>query len=141
MTIEHTIAIEAPPDRVWDVAKDVEAWPTWTPTVRSVVRVDDGPFGLGSEARIKQPAQAEATWTVTAFESGKRFAWETSRPGLWMRGTHEVHPSGSGTTSIVRLEARGAVAMLFWPLLWPATRWALAQENTGLKAHCEAHTA
>jgi carbon monoxide dehydrogenase subunit G len=137
MKVEHTIHIEASPDVVWSVTLDVEKWPEWTPTVTSVERVDNGPFGLGSGVRIKQPLQAEAEWVVSVFQAGRRFSWETRRAGLHMKATHEISSEGGGTTNVLRVEAAGLLARLLWPLLRLAVRRALAIENRGLKARCE----
>jgi uncharacterized membrane protein len=133
MIVEHTTHIEAPPEVVWRVTADVERWPEWTPTVTSVKRVGEGPFGLGSVARIKQPGQAEADWAVTSFEPGRRFAWESQRMGMRMVGTHEISPEGQGTKNVLRVEANGALAVLLWPVLGLAMRRALKDENEGLK--------
>jgi len=35
----------------------------------SVERLDDGPITLGSRARVKQPGQRPAVWTVTELET------------------------------------------------------------------------
>lgn len=137
MVIDHEIHIAAAPDAVWSVTTDVERWPTWTPTVTSVARIDRGPFRLGSVARIKQPAQPVAYWTVTEFVEGRRFAWETRRPGLRLKGAHELTPDKTGTTNRLRVEVKGALAFFFGPLLRLAIRNALAAENNGLKARCE----
>ena len=137
MRVDDAIHKAAPPDVVWAVTEDVERWPEWTPTVTSVTRLENGPFGLGSVARIKQPGQPEAEWTVTEFGSGQRFSWETRRLGLHMTGTHELSPDGAGTKNVLRVEAKGVVAVLLWPLLRFAMRRALSAENRGLKARCE----
>lgn len=137
MIVEHTTHIQAPPALVWRVTADVEAWPEWTPTVTSVKRLGEAPFGLGSVARIKQPGQPEADWVVTRFEPEQRFAWETRRAGLRMVGTHEVSAEGDGTKNVLRVEAEGAMAVLLWPVLRLAMRRALHQENDGLKTYCE----
>ena len=34
---------------------DVERWSEWTSTVTPAKRLDDGPLGVGSQARIEQP--------------------------------------------------------------------------------------
>jgi uncharacterized membrane protein len=96
MIIDDVITIDAPSDVVWAVTEDVERWPEWTPTITSVTLVGNGPFGLGSMARLKQPAQPESEWVVTEFASGQRFSWETRRNGLHMIGTHELYPEGPG---------------------------------------------
>lgn len=137
MTVHDTVHIEAPPEVVWAVTRDVESWPEWTPTVTSIQRTDRTPFGLGSVARIKQPLQPEASWVVTEFVDGQRFAWETRRRGLRMTGGHELFAEGTGTKNVLSVQARGAVAWLLWPLLRTAVRRALAEENRGLKALCE----
>lgn len=137
MIVEHATHIEAPPEVVWRVTADVERWPEWTPTVTSVKRLSEGPFGLGSVARIKQPGQAEADWTVTRFEPGRRFAWETRRMGLRMVGAHDISAEEHGTNNLLRVEADGALAVLLWPVLRLAVRRALRDENAGLKQRAE----
>lgn len=138
MTVTHSIHIEAPPAVVWAVTEDVERWPEWTPTVTAVRRLDAGPFGLGSVARLKQPAQPEADWTVTAFTPEEQFTWETRRPGLHIVGTHQMRQEGNGTLNTLRVEASDALAVVLWPLLRLAIGHALRQENHGLKTRCEA---
>jgi uncharacterized membrane protein len=56
-TIEHTILVDVPVERLWAISTDIERWPEWTPTVTSIRRVGDAPFGLGSAVVIEQPAQ------------------------------------------------------------------------------------
>jgi hypothetical protein len=102
-----------------------------------VKRVGGGPFGLRSVAGIKQPGQPEAEWVVTAFESGRRFAWETRRAGLHMIGSHQITAEGTGPLNRLRVEASGAVAMLLWPVFRYALGRALADENQGLKERSE----
>lgn len=137
MEIEDSIHVEAPPGVVWTVTVEIERWPEWTPTVTSVTRLDEGPFAIGSVARIKQPLQPESDWVVTELESGRRFAWKTRRLGLQMKGVHELTPEAGGTKNVLRLEAAGALAVLLWPLFRIAVRRALRDENRGLKARCE----
>ncbi len=137
MTASHAIDIQAAFDAVWAVTEAVEAWPTWTPTVESITLLGDEPLHVGSQARIKQPVQPEALWTVTTLATGRIFAWETQRLGLWMRATHEIEAHEGGTINQLRVEMGGFLAYVLAPLLYPAMHWALAQENAGLKRFCE----
>ena len=138
MRIEHSIEIEAPAEIVWDVTEDVERWPEWSPAMKSVRRLDQGPFDVGSRALIRQQAMSEAEWDVTAMTRGERFEWETRKPGMRMVGVHEVRPSPAGTRSLLAIEVYGLLGRVLWPLLILPMRWALRMENQGLKRHCEA---
>src|SRR5579859_7347355 len=104
MRIDHSIEIAAPPEAVWAVVTDVERWPEWTPTMESVRRLDNGPFQLGSSAKIKQPQMPEAVWRVTAFTPGRQFTWETTVRGMRMIASHELVNSPAGCTSRLGLE-------------------------------------
>lgn len=137
MIVRDVIYIDAPPEAVWEVTRDVERWPEWTPTMTSATLLGDGVLKLGASARIKQPGQAEARWVVTAFESGRGFTWETRKPGLRMIATHEISRSGVGTQNELVMEAKGALAVLLRPILRQTIRRALAAENLGLKKRCE----
>jgi len=138
MKFENTIFIAAPRSVVWDVTIDVEGWPQWAPTFSSVKRLDDGPFDVGSSALIKQPGLPAAKWVVTSLTRGERFSWESRIQGIHMVGTHELTTQHTGTHSMLRVELRGLVAFLLWPVICIAVKRSLERENAGLKARCEA---
>jgi hypothetical protein len=54
------------------------------------------------------------------------------------RPAREMRADGAGTVDTLRLDARGVVAALLWPLLRRQIRRALERENAGLKKRCEA---
>jgi uncharacterized membrane protein len=138
LVLEHSIVIQAPQSVVWRVTIDIQQWPEWTPTVKSVTRVDDGPFDLGGAAWIKQPGLPEAKWVVTELTPGERFTWETRVRGIRMIATHVLSTEAAGTRSEVRLEMSGVIARLLWPLIGVPARKTLERENAALKAKCEA---
>lgn len=140
MRIENSINIAAPLDRVWELTLDVEAWPDHTPTVTSVERLDDGPIAVGSQARIKQPAQGAKVWTVTALEPRKRFAWATKSMGTRMTGGHELAESAGGTTNRLTIDIEGPLAPVVGFLLRRPIRGAITKENLGFKAAAEQQT-
>jgi uncharacterized membrane protein len=136
--LKNTIIIAAPRSVVWDVTVDVEGWPQWAPTFSSVKRLDKGPFDVGSSALIKQPGLPPAKWVVSSLTPGERFTWESRVRGIHMIATHELTTHPAGTQNVLRVELRGLVARLLWPLIcFPASR-SLQRENAGLKAKCEA---
>jgi uncharacterized membrane protein len=112
-----TRSIDAPAAQVWSVLSDVGRWPEWTPTVDSVERLDAGPFGVGSRARVRQPRLAAAVWEVTEWVDGERFTWVSHTPGVTTTGRHEVAAQDGGCRVVLRIEHTGplsAVASLVW---------------------------
>lgn len=138
MMLDNVMDIDAPRSVVWSVTIDIERWPQWTPTVKSVKRLDEGPFACGSAALIQQPGLPEAKWVVTALIPGERFTWESRILGIRMIATHELSIKETGTQSVLRLEMSGIVARLLCPLMSFSARRSLERENAGLKAKCEA---
>lgn len=137
MKLQNTIEINAPIDRVWDLTLDVESWPNITPTVTSVERLDDGPMSVGSQARIKQPAQGEKIWTVTRLEPGRHFAWATRAMGTRMTGGHHLQESVNGTTNTLTIDIEGALAPVVGLLLRLPIKNAIKRENEGFKTAAE----
>jgi uncharacterized membrane protein len=134
MIIRHALEIEAPIERLWALTIDVEGWPTFTPTVTCVKRLDAGPLRVGSRARLKQPGQPARVWTVTLVEPPRRFAWSTRLPGATMTGVHELQATGVGTRNVLRIELTGWASGLVALLLRIPIARAIATENQAFKA-------
>ncbi len=137
-----TLHIDAPTEEVWQLTTDVERWPSLTPTMQSVERLDDGPLRVGSTARITQPGQSPAIWTVTELDAGRRFVWQSQRPGMLMVAAHEVTgEAGPGGAAACRntltLDLTGVVGGLVGRLLTTRLAGMLATENRGLRAAAE----
>ena len=132
-----TVDIRATPQRVWAVLSDVEDWPEWTPSVRSVERLDGGPFAVGSRVRIRQPKLLPAVWRITSIEKGRAFTWVTASPGLSVTARHvvEATPDGSRVTLSIRFE--GLLAPLVALLTHRLTNRYLGLEGAGLKRRGE----
>lgn len=133
-----TVTIDAPPDKVFAVLRDVERWPEWTPTMLSVKRLEGGPFTVGSTAQVLQPKLRPAVWQVTDIEENRNFTWTTRAPGLRMRAGHRVEPHGSGSRVALSFELSGLVAPLVSRLYGGLIDEYVAAETQGLKKRCEA---
>ncbi len=134
---KNQISIACPSERVWQTTIEIEDWPNWTPTVTKAVRLDTGPFGTGSEARLKQPGQAETTWRVTDFEDGHAFVWAAKVNGISMVAGHEITKTPQGCDSTLTIHVSGLATLLLWPVLKITVGRAIALENRSLKAWCE----
>lgn len=133
MRISHSIEIDAPVTRVWNLTLDVEAWPEFVPTMTRAEWVTEAPIRVGSQARIKQPAQRAKLWTVSILEPESCFAWTTSSPGSTMTATHRLVAAGSRTTNTLTIEMRGWLAPLFGTLFRRLVASALASENEAFR--------
>jgi uncharacterized membrane protein len=136
--IVQVVDVAAPSERVWAVMSDVERWPEWTASVTGVERLDAGPFGVGSRARIRQPRLPVAVWTVTALEPGRFFTWQSPAPGLLSVGHHRVDPTDDNASRVtLSLTWSGPLTPLVRLIFGSLSRRYVAMETQGLKHRCE----
>jgi uncharacterized membrane protein len=140
MTLQHTLPIHAGADVVWSLTEDVEAWPSTTPTMTSVERLDDGPLRVGSRARIKQPRLRPRVWTVTELEAPRRFAWQAKLGTVTMTGGHTIEPTAEGCRNTLTLELSGPGSRLLGVLGGRSLAAALRTENEGFRRAAEERT-
>jgi uncharacterized membrane protein len=64
--------LAATPQAAFEIICEVEKWPVWLSFLRSARRVDDGPFGIGSEVAIRSaiPGDDEELYEVERFLEG-----------------------------------------------------------------------
>jgi Polyketide cyclase / dehydrase and lipid transport len=137
MRWENTVLIDAPASGVWDLTIDVATWPSFTPTMQRVERLDAGPMRIGSSARIKQPGQTPAVWTVTRVEPERELTWQTRRMGLTMVGSHTLTTVGTQCRNTLSIDVAGRGSRLFALVIGWLVRRSLAVENAGFKAQAE----
>jgi uncharacterized membrane protein len=137
MRVEETIEIAATPESVWDVTLDLARWPTWTPTVLAVEVLDPEPVRMGTRARLTQPGNRPAVWTVTRLETGREFVWETRALGMRVSGLHRIEAIAEGTRVTLAIEVTGPTAPLLGWIVRRVSRKFLPQEAAGLKRECE----
>ncbi|OBF22682.1 polyketide cyclase [Mycobacterium kubicae] len=102
LTVNRDIA--APPEAVWDLLVDLDAWPKWGPTI-SGARLDEPHTELGPQVTgtVQTPVLVSAPFVVTEFEPGRVWAWKVAGVPATR---HAVHPLGDG--------ARASMAVPWW---------------------------
>jgi hypothetical protein len=132
------VDVAAPTARVWDVMSDIERWHEWTPSVRSIRRLDGGgPLGVGSRVIIRQPRFPPALWKTTDLQPGRSFTWVSRAPGMRVVARHGVEAIEGGTRATLSLELHGIFGGLFGRMTKDITERYLALEARGLKARSE----
>ena len=108
--VEKSVEFDAPPDAVWEVLVDVDAWPRWNPTVESASL--DGVFAEGSRFRWKSgPSKIDST--IACADRPEVAGWTGTTLGA--RATHvwQLQPTARGTRVTTRESMSGLVPRLF----------------------------
>ena len=132
-----TVDIAASPARVWAVMCAIERWHEWTASIRSVERLDAGPIGPRSRARVRQPRLPAAVWEVTDWNEGKGFTWVSRAPGVRVTGDHQVTPNQAGARATLSICYEGPLAPILVWLTGGLNDRYLALEAAGLKKRSE----
>lgn len=133
-----SVAIVAPPSRVWDVLVHVEQWPEWTPTVLAVERLDTGPLSIGSRTRIHQPKLRPAVWQVTELDQAKGvFIWIARSPGITVTAGHCIDRTPLGSHATLTISFSGVLAPLVRLPMGKLTRQYVQTEAESLKQRSE----
>ena len=85
----------APPDTVWRLLVEIDAWPLWGPTVTRA-RLDDGSDRIrgGSTGTVTTPLGLRVPFVVTDFVEGRRWSWRVAGVPAT---SHRVAEVGAGT--------------------------------------------
>ena len=138
MRYQTSVVIDARPQVVWNVLADVERWPEWTATMRSVRWIGTDRLAVGARAQIAQPKLPGAVWEVTELDPGKSFTWVSRRTGVTVAATHVVGTDDAGWTGVeLTVETTGALARLAGLFTARLSRSYLAIEAAGLKRRAE----
>ncbi|BBA99385.1 hypothetical protein RVR_5982 [Actinacidiphila reveromycinica] len=141
MRYESRLRVAAPARTVWELLADPGGWPGWTPTVTAAEVKGPGPvggFGTGSAVTLTQPGRRPTTYTVDAFEPGRRFRWSRTAAGVRQWADHVVRPEGADRCEVVLTFAmEGPVGALLGRLGAGTVRRMVDTEGASLKARAE----
>lgn len=123
---------------LWALTLDVESWPTFTPTMDSVV-LEDGPVAVGSRARIRQPNLPALTWTVLDLQDERLFTWSTTTMGITLVASHALAAQGDTTVQTLTVDLSGRGEPIVGRLVRGRLQRAIEQENDGFARAAEHH--
>jgi hypothetical protein len=112
--LQHTVTIDASPERVWGVLVDVERWPERIPTVTAVERLDPGPLTVGARTRLQQPRLPAAVWTVTELAEGSSYTWVSRSRSVTVAASHVVEPHPDGSRLTLAVTMSGPMSAAGW---------------------------
>lgn len=100
----HTVEIEAPPQRVFEVAADIDNCGQWTPSVLSVEVLERNSDGLATLVEMENDAKVKTSHTILRYEYDRPglISWEQEKGETkWLTGTWELSELGEGRTRAV----------------------------------------
>ena len=134
MDLERSVDVAADLTRTWAALVDIESWPRFSRSMRSVERLDEGPLRVGSRARVRQPGSPALVWEVTVLRPHEVFTWVATTAGVRIVGDHRLAPNPDGTTHLtLGIEQSGALAGLVGALTRRRTSRFLDWEADGLR--------
>ena len=139
-TIEHVTDIAAPPETVWAVLADVDAYEEWNP----LLRIERFPDQTGERLAVTVRAGARENRfrpVVLRLDHGRSLVWKGRLlvPGLF-DGVHELHVEpreGRGSRFVHRETVRGVLVPLTGKILRD-TDAGFAAMNEALRVRAEA---
>lgn len=132
-----SVIIAASLSETWAVLADVENWPSWTVSMRRVVKQEPEPLTHGSTIQVWQPGLPPRTWTVDEFTPLEAFSWGSSDAGVTLWGDHRLTPVEGGTRADLVLRQSGPLSAIAGLVYGRLTRRHLNAETEGLKRRSE----
>lgn len=139
--LETTIDITAPPETVWGILTDLEAYSDWNPFIISA----EGTVAVGERLvnRMQQPGSKAMTLkpTVTAVEADSTFEWlgVLGVPGIF-DGRHrfDLEATATGTRLVHSEKFQGVLVRFMRKMVDNGTRQGFEEMNDALKTRAEA---
>ncbi len=109
VTGKASTIIQSPPDKLFDFIGNnlLTNYPRWSPEVKELEKITDGPINLGTvcrQVRIDQGNRSESTFKVKFFDVGSRICFEgVSNPYRCDYLIESVNPLNSRITFIFEL--------------------------------------
>jgi hypothetical protein len=142
-TIEHTIDIQAPPARVWQLLTDTDRYQDWNPFIPRL----SGRLAPGERLTLTvRPGRRTMTFrpSVLAVEEGRLLRWRgrLGLPGLF-DGEHEfrLEPIPDGGTRFIQRETFTGLLVPLMPGVLVDTATGFAAMNTALRDRATSRTA
>ena len=133
----NKIEIATNQSQIWNILIDFEKWPKWSDSFSSLQRLDDGPVGVGSRIRIKQPRLVPGNWTITEWNPENNFAWISKGGGATSLANHWIETDGDVCTFHQSMKISGFIGRPTAFLLRAIIRRYMDMEATGLKNRSE----
>ena len=115
MQIEHRVSVNASPERIFRIYKDVSAWNTWDPDTKSATII--GKFQAGSHGKLTPVIGNAVPILFTNVVEDKSITVESKIPFFRMVFEHELQSKGEVTNVIHRVTFSGLLSKVIAPVI------------------------
>jgi uncharacterized protein YndB with AHSA1/START domain len=134
---EYTIDTSAPPEQVWRLWADVDAWPEWNGDIERIEL--DGSFAAGGRIVMTPPGQEAIELRIAEAVEPVLFVDEADLGDIVIRTTHRVERVENERARVTyRMEINGPAADTLGPQLGPAISADFPDTLAALVARAEA---
>ena len=140
-TIEESVEIKRPVDRVFAYTTDAKSWPKWQSIIPESEQTSQGAVGVGTTFRgISRMMGINMRWTaeVTEYKPTRQFGKDISSAGMIIKqhNTYEPIEGGAKFTIVYDMKVRG-LFNLFSSMLARTMRKELKKSLGSLKGVLE----
>lgn len=135
MQFEERIVIAAAPEKVFALYKNVAAWSSWDPEVKT--SSIEGSFSSGASGSLQPSSGPNASIKFTEVMPDRSFTVETKLPLCIMRFEHKLTLLPAGTSAKHRVTFQGLLSPFFARVIGSQIRKALPNTLQGLKRAAE----
>jgi uncharacterized protein YndB with AHSA1/START domain len=140
MNLEATVAINCPPEQVFDTLIDVEHHTDWASGPGEITNVSENPAQMGTTWRQRSSflgKEMDTHMEVNVFEPGQRLGFACDKP-FPMQLTFALEPQAGGTKLTATAEAEpGGFFKLAGPMLSRSANGMLEKDLQSLKETLE----
>ncbi|OOG37207.1 SRPBCC family protein [Polaromonas sp. A23] len=136
MQVEHSVLVNAAPERLFSLYADVSNWNRWDPDTKA--SSIGGPFQAGTRGSLTPTKGNTVPMLLTSVVSDRSFTVEVRIPLFRMVFEHELLPMEEATKVIHRVTFSGALAFLLGRVIGSQLNKGLPVTLAKLKASAEA---
>ena len=136
MQIQHSVLVNAAPERLFPLYADVPNWNRWDPDTK--VSYIDGPFQTGASGSLTPTKGKTVPMLLTSVVPNRSFTVEAKIPLFRMVFEHELLPANGATEVTHRVSFSGALAFLLGRVIGAQLNKGLPVTLAKLKATAEA---
>jgi hypothetical protein len=115
MKVEHSTIVNAAPERIYGIYRDVSAWHTWDPDTKHASI--DGPFAVGSKGTLTPTKGNTVPMLLTKVEPNSCFTVVSKIPMFQMDFEHELVPQNGAVKVIHRVTFSGLLTFVLGRML------------------------